>query len=106
MSPAPVASEPYLTRLGQFEGIGPDVSIGDPEKELSFVDYPVILMEREDTDHRVELVYHGPEARQKVTIHVYWHSGEFPDFAFVVHGEQALEAFHHPHWFSSRELVA
>ena len=53
------------------------------------MEYPVTLMEREDTDHRVELVYNGPEARQLVTIHVYWHSGEFPDFAFGVEGEQA-----------------
>ena len=29
------------------------------------MEYPVTLMEREDTDHRVELVYHGPEARQR-----------------------------------------
>jgi hypothetical protein len=73
---------------------------------LKLVDYPVTLMEREDTDHRVELVYHGPEARQQVTIHVYWYSGEFPDFAFGVQGDQALEAFHHPHWFGTRELAA
>jgi len=39
------------------------------------MEYPITLMEREDTDHRVELVYHGPEARHKVTVHVYWHSG-------------------------------
>ena len=32
------------------------------------MDYPVTLMEREDSDHRVELVYHGPQARQQVTI--------------------------------------
>ena len=57
------------------------------------MEYPVTLMEREDTDHRVELVYNGPQARQLVTIHVYWHSGDFPDFAFGVEGEQALEAF-------------
>ena len=64
------------------------------------MEYPITLMEREDTDHRVELVYHGPEARQSVTIHVYWHSGEFPDFSFAVHDEKALEAFHHPYSFS------
>jgi hypothetical protein len=56
------------------------------------VKYPVTLMEREDTDHRVELVYHGPEARQQVTINVIWHSGEFPDFAFGVQDDQVLEA--------------
>ena len=54
------------------------------------MEYPVTLMEREDSDHRVELVYHGPQARQQVTIHIYWHSGEFPDFAFAVQGDQAL----------------
>ncbi len=58
---------------------------------------PIILMEREDTDHRVELVYHGPDARHKVTIHVCWHSGDFPDFAFAVHDDNVLDAFHHPH---------
>jgi hypothetical protein len=77
-----------------------------PEKELRLVDYPVTLMEREDVDHRVELVYHGPQARQQVTVEIYWHSGDFPDFAFAVHGEQALDAFRHPHFFSARELVA
>ena len=61
------------------------------------MEYPVTLMEREDTDHRVELVYNGPEARQKVTIHVSWRSGEFPDFAFGVQDDQAVEAFHHPY---------
>ena len=55
------------------------------------MEYPVTLMEREDSDHRVELVYHGPQARQQVTIQIYWHSGDFPDFAFAVHGDQALE---------------
>jgi hypothetical protein len=59
--------------------------------------YPVTLMEREDTDHRVELVYHGPDAKQKVTVHVHWHSGEFPDFAFGVQDDQVLEAFWHPY---------
>jgi len=61
------------------------------------VKYPVTLMEREDTDHRVELVYHGPDAKQKVTVHVHWHSGEFPDFAFGVQDDQVLEAFWHPY---------
>jgi len=32
-----------------------------------------------------------------VTIHVFWHSGEFPDFAFAVHDDNVLDAFHHPH---------
>ena len=68
--------------------------------------YPITLMEREDTDHRVELVYHGPEARQPVTIHVRWHLGNFPDFAFAVRDDQALEAFHHPHWYAQRALAA
>jgi hypothetical protein len=80
--------------------------LGDPEKELRLVDYPVTLMEREDTDHRVELVYHGPEARQKVTIHVYWHSGEFPDFAFAVQDDQVLEAFRHPYAYEYRSVAA
>jgi len=48
----------------------------------------------------------GDPARQQLTIHVYWHSGEFPDFAFAVHGDEALNAFHHPDWFSARELAA
>ena len=68
--------------------------------------YPVTLMEREDTDHRVELVYHGPEARQQVTIHVYWHSGEFPDFAFGVPDDQVLQAFWHPYAYEYRPLAA
>jgi hypothetical protein len=73
---------------------------------LRFVEYPVTLMEREDTDHRVELVYHGPEARQQVTIHVYWNSGEFPDFAFGVEGDQVLQAFWHPYAYEHRPLAA
>jgi hypothetical protein len=75
-------------------------------KELRLVEYPVTLMEREDADHRVELVYNGPEARQAVTIHVYWHSGDFPDFAFGVEGDQAVEAFHHPYDFAAGSLAA
>lgn len=63
------------------------------------MEYPITLMEREDTDHRVELVYHGPDARQNVTINVQWHSGEFPDFSFAVHDAKALEAFHHSYSF-------
>jgi hypothetical protein len=70
------------------------------------VHYPVTLMEREDTHHRVELVYHGPEARQKVTVHVYWHSGEFPDFAFAVQDDKALEAFHHPYGYEPHPIAA
>ena len=70
------------------------------------MEYPVTLMEREDTDHRVELVYHGPEASQKVTIHVYWHSGEFPDFAFAVQDDQVLEAFRHPYAYEYRSVAA
>ena len=70
------------------------------------MEYPVTLMEREDADHRVELVYNGPEARQPVTIHVYWHSGDFPDFAFGVEGDQAVEAFHHPYVFAAGSLAA
>ena len=70
------------------------------------MEYPVTLMEREDADHRVELVYNGPEARQAVTIHVYWHSGDFPDFAFGVAGDQAVEAFHHPYVFGAGSLAA
>ena len=62
--------------------------------------YPITLMEREDNEHRVELVYHGPDARQPVTVNVCWHSGEFPDFSFAVHDDKALEAFHHPYTFS------
>jgi hypothetical protein len=77
-----------------------------PEKELRLVNYPIILMEREDTDHRVELVYHGPEARQQVTIHIFWHSGEFPDFAFAVQGDQVLEAFNHPYAYTDPSLAA
>jgi hypothetical protein len=77
-----------------------------PAKELRFVEYPVTLMEREDTDHRVELVYHGPEARQQVTIHVYWNSGEFPDFAFGVEDDQVLQAFWHPYAYEHRPLAA
>jgi hypothetical protein len=73
---------------------------------LRLVDYPITLMEREDTDHRVELVYHGPEARQPVTIHIFWHSGEFPDFAFAVHGDQVLEAFNHPYAYADPSLAA
>ena len=68
--------------------------------------YPITLMEREDTDHRVELVYHGPEARQQVTINVSWHSGEFQDFSFAVHGDRVLDAFHHPHWYSAHSQAA
>jgi hypothetical protein len=64
---------------------------------VSVVEYPITLMEREDNDHRVELVYHGPDARRQVTVHVYWYSGEFPDFSFAVHDDKALEAFHHPY---------
>jgi hypothetical protein len=70
------------------------------------VEYPIALMEREDVNHRVELVYHGPDARYELTIHVYWHSGEFPDFSFAVHGERVLDAFEHPHIFSLDPLVA
>jgi hypothetical protein len=77
-----------------------------PAKELRHVEYPVTLMEREDTDHRVELVYNGPEARQKVTIHVSWRSGEFPDFAFGVQDDQAVEAFHHPYGHTAGSLAA
>ena len=69
------------------------------------MEYPVTLMERENADHRVELVYNGPEARQRVTIHVYWHSGEFPDFAFGVEGDQAVEAFHHPYGYGYSPLA-
>jgi hypothetical protein len=68
--------------------------------------YPITLMERENTDHRIELVYNGPDARQPVTIHVYWHSGDFPDFAFAVRDDEALDAFHHPHSYSARALAA
>jgi hypothetical protein len=75
-------------------------------KELRLVKYPVTLMEREDTDHRVELVYHGPDAKQQVTIHVYWHSGEFPDFAFAVQDDRVLEAFHHPYAYEYRPVAA
>jgi hypothetical protein len=70
------------------------------------MEYPIVLMERDDTDHRIELVYNGPEAVQPVTIHVRWHSGDFPDFAFAVRGDQALDAFHHPHWYSAHALAA
>lgn len=70
------------------------------------MEYPITLMEREDTDHRVELVYHGPEARQPVTIHVHWHSGEFQDFSFAVRGDHVLDAFEHPHWYGHRALAA
>ena len=70
------------------------------------MEYPVTLMEREDTDHRVELVYNGPEASQLVTIHVYWHSGEFPDFAFAVQDDQVLEAFRHPYAYEYRSVAA
>jgi hypothetical protein len=73
---------------------------------VSVVEYPVTLMERENIDHRVELVYHGPEARQQVTVHVYWHSGDFPDFAFAVRDDRAMDAFHHPHWYSANALAA
>jgi hypothetical protein len=73
---------------------------------VSVVEYPVTLMERENIDHRVELVYHGPEARQQVTVHVYWHSGDFPDFAFAVRDDEALEVFHHPHSYSGNVLAA
>jgi hypothetical protein len=66
------------------------------------MEYPITLLEREDTDHRVELVYHGPTARQQVSIRVCWHNGEFPDFAFAVHEADAMEAFHHPHAFTPR----
>lgn len=59
--------------------------------------YPITLMERDDTDHRVELVYHGPAARQKVTVNVHWHAGDFPDFSFAVQDDRALDAFNHPH---------
>jgi hypothetical protein len=54
----------------------------------------------------VELVYNGPEARQKVTIHVSWRSGEFPDFAFGVQDDQAVEAFHHPYGHTAGSLAA
>jgi hypothetical protein len=77
-----------------------------PEKELRLVNYPITLMEREDTDHRVELVYHGPQARQQVTIHIFWHSGEFPDFAFAVQGDQVLEAFNHPYAYADPSVAA
>ena len=70
------------------------------------MEYPITLMEREDTDHRVELVYHGPDVRQQVTIHVRWHSGEFQDFAFAVHGDSVMEAFNHPHWYSAHARAA
>lgn len=68
---------------------------------MSDVTYPITLMERDDSDHRVELVYHGPAAKQKVTVHVHWYSGEFPDFAFGVQDERALDAFHHPHYYET-----
>ena len=70
------------------------------------MEYPITLMEREDTDHRVELVYHGPDARQQVTINVCWHSGEFQDFSFAVRGDRVLDAFEHPHWYGQRALAA
>ena len=70
------------------------------------MEYPVTLMEREDIDHRIERVYHGPEARQQVTVTVSWHSGDFPDFAFAVRDDQALDAFRHPHWYSAHALAA
>jgi len=70
------------------------------------VEYPITLMEREDIDHRVQLVYHGPDARQQVTIQVRWHSGEFQDFSFAVQDDQAMEAFHHPHWYAQCALAA
>ena len=70
------------------------------------MEYPVTLMEREDSDHLRRFVYHGPEARQKVTIHVYWHSGEFPDFAFAVQDDQVLEAFRHPYAYEYRSVAA
>jgi hypothetical protein len=75
-------------------------------EEVSHVKYPMTLMEREDPDHRVELVYHGPDAAQQVTIHVYWHTGEFQDFSFAVHGESVLDAFNHPHFYRELALVA
>lgn len=68
--------------------------------------YPLTLMEREDTEHRVEMVYHGPEARQKLTIHVHWLSGEFEDFAFAVQDEYVVDAFNHPHWYRDTALAA
>jgi hypothetical protein len=73
---------------------------------VSVVEYPITLMERKDIDHRVELVYHGPDARQQVTIHVRWYSGEFQDFAFAVHGDRVLDAFNHPHWYSAHAQAA
>jgi hypothetical protein len=73
---------------------------------VSLVEYPITLMEREDVDHRVELVYNGPDAPQQVTIHVYWHSGEYQDFSFAVHGDRVLDAFHHPHWYGHGALAA
>ena len=70
------------------------------------MEYPITLMDREDTDHRIELVYHGPEARQKVSICVRWHNGEFPDFSFAVADDDALEAFYHPHVSWQRAFAA
>ena len=64
------------------------------------MNYPITLMEREDTDHRVELVYHGPKAPQKVTVNILWHSGDYPDFSFAVEDDRALDAFNHPHAYS------
>ena len=68
--------------------------------------YPITLMERDDLDHRVELVYHGPDARQQVTVAVRWHAGDFQDFSFAVCDDQALDAFHHPHWYSAHSQAA
>ena len=95
-----------MTQLGQSETATRSSEYLTQPKEVSVVEYPVTLMERENIDHRVELVYYGPESRQPVAIHVYWHSGDFPDFAFAVREDQALDAFHHPHWYSAQALAA
>lgn len=70
------------------------------------MEYPVTLMERDDIDHRVELVYHGPAVWPRVSIRIVWHNGEFPDFAFAVRSADVLDAFRHPHAYSARSPVA
>ena len=70
------------------------------------MDFPVTLMEREDTERRVELLYHGADAQPKLTVSVRGHSGGLDDFTIATQDQYVVDAFNHPEWYRRHALAA
>ena len=70
------------------------------------VRYPVKLMEREDAEQRVELLYHGADAVPKLTVTVHWRSGELEDYTIAAQDQYVVDAFNHPDWYRRYALAA